>query len=108
MTRRITHYSLVTALLIVTIWMLAMPVLGADETTETTAPTETTAAEGGAGANTPEPAAPVTTVASPESTVDWTYRYLIPTGIVLAVLVVGVITVQYFLQVVRKRYRVNE
>jgi hypothetical protein len=39
---------------------------------------------------------------------DWTYRYLIPTLIALAVLVVIATTIQYFLQVVRKRYKVVE
>jgi phosphatidylglycerophosphate synthase len=35
----------------------------------------------------------------------WTYRFLIPTTLVLVVLVVVVTVVQYFVKVVRKRYR---
>jgi hypothetical protein len=37
---------------------------------------------------------------------DWTYRYMIPTGIVLAVLVIVMTTIQYFTRVVRRRYRI--
>lgn len=53
-----------------------------------------------------EPAVPVTTPPAVESTPDWTYRYLIPTGVVLAALIVLVTTVRYFTSVVRKRYRI--
>lgn len=41
-----------------------------------------------------------------DDTLSWTYRFLIPTLLVLAVLVVVVTVVQYFLRVVRRRYRV--
>ena len=53
-----------------------------------------------------EPAVPITTPTATETPLDWTYRYLIPTGIALAVLVIVVTTVQYFTSVVRKRYRI--
>ena len=43
-----------------------------------------------------------------EQNVDWTYRYLIPTLLALAAIVVIVTTVQYFLRVVRNRYKVVE
>ncbi len=39
---------------------------------------------------------------------DWTYRFLIPTGLALAALIVLVTSVKYFTDVVRKRYRVIE
>jgi hypothetical protein len=52
------------------------------------------------------PAVPVTPVAEADSLADWTYRYLVPTGLVLAALVVVVTVVQYFRRVVRNRYRV--
>ena len=53
-----------------------------------------------------EPAVPITTPTATETQLDWTYRYMIPTAIVLAVLVIVVTTVQYFTSVVRKRYRI--
>ena len=55
-----------------------------------------------------EPAVTVPVVTPDAGPDDWTYRYLIPTLIALAVLVVIATTVQYFLQVVRKRYKVVE
>jgi hypothetical protein len=55
-----------------------------------------------------EPAVEVTTPPADAGTADWTYRYLVPTGIVLAVLVVLATTGQYFTNVVRKRYRIVE
>lgn len=40
--------------------------------------------------------------------VDWTYKYLIPTLAALALVVVIFTTVQYFRQVVQRRYKVVE
>ena len=40
--------------------------------------------------------------------VDWTYRYLVPTGLALAAIIVLVTAVKYFTDVVRKRYRIVE
>jgi hypothetical protein len=37
---------------------------------------------------------------------DWTYRYMIPTAIALAVLIVLLTAVKYFTDVVRRRYRI--
>ena len=51
------------------------------------------------------PAVEVTVPAPDVAAADWTYRYLVPTGIALAVLVVIATTGQYFTDVVRKRYR---
>jgi len=55
-----------------------------------------------------EPAVPITTPPPSDSTLDWTYRYLIPTALALAVLVILITSIQYFTQVVRKRYRTVE
>ncbi len=55
-----------------------------------------------------EPAVPVTTAPPSIENPDWTYRFLVPTGIALAILTVLVTTVRYFTNVVRKRYRVVE
>lgn len=41
-----------------------------------------------------------------EVTPSWTYRYLVPTFLVLGVLAVVGTVVQYFIKVVGKRYRV--
>lgn len=37
---------------------------------------------------------------------DWTYRYMIPTALALAVVIVLLTAVKYFTDVVRKRYRI--
>lgn len=54
------------------------------------------------------PAVEVTTPPPEIAAADWTYRYLVPTGIALAILVVIATTGQYFTNVVRKRYRIVE
>ena len=43
-----------------------------------------------------------------EAQADWTYRYLVPTGLALAVLVAVLTSIRYFTNVVRKRYRIVE
>ena len=47
---------------------------------------------------------------SPEQVedIDWTYRFLIPTTVAIATLVILGNVVQYFRQVTRKRYKVIE
>lgn len=55
-----------------------------------------------------EPAVPVTTPDTIEPVPDWTYRYMVPTGIVIALLIAIFTCVQYFTRVVRKRYRIVE
>ena len=71
-----------------------------EETTTTTGGGTTTTAV------TVVPAVPVTPVAEADSLADWTYRFLVPTGLVLAALVIVVTVIQYFRRVVRNRYRV--
>lgn len=83
-------------------------------TTTTGASSATTVAEGaattgGETATTLEaivPAVSVEVTEPPETQPDWTYRFFIPTLLVLAALVVIVTVVQYFTRVVRNRYRV--
>ncbi|MCZ6662089.1 MAG: hypothetical protein O6951_04090 [Actinobacteria bacterium] len=55
-----------------------------------------------------EPAVPITIPDESETQLDWTYRFMIPIGLVLAVVVIAVTSVQYFTSVVRKRYRIVE
>jgi hypothetical protein len=69
-------------------------VAGTNETSETTAPTVTI-----------EPAVPVETAPAANAAPDWTYRFFIPTLLVLAALVVIATVIQYFTRVVRNRYR---
>ncbi len=83
-----------------------VPALATEGTEETEAQTSTTVSEEPAPTSGIEPAVPVTTPEPTEALPDWTYRYMIPTGIVLAVVVIVMTTIQYFTRVVRKRYRI--
>ena len=61
------------------------------------------------GVTTGEPIVPAVSVEvteAPEAQPDWTYRFFIPTLLVLAALVVIGTVIQYFTRVVRNRYRV--
>lgn len=55
-----------------------------------------------------EPAVEVSSDQTPAKQADWTYRYLIPTGLALAVIIILLTAVKYFTDVVRKRYRTVE
>jgi hypothetical protein len=82
--------------------LVVTPALG----TEGEEQTSTTVADEPAPTSGIEPAVEVTTPEATESLPDWTYRYMIPTGIVLAVVVIVITTIQYFTRVVRRRYRI--
>jgi phosphatidylglycerophosphate synthase len=99
MARRLLAVALVTSV----VALLSLP-LGATTTTE--AGTETGTTEATTPAVTIVPAVPVDTTPVPETNPDWTYRFFIPTLLVLAVLVVIVTVIQYFTRVVRNRYRI--
>lgn len=104
------------ALLTGLIMLAAMVPVMATTTTSAEGATATTAAGGAtatsgaeATTTTAEPIVPAVSVevTQPlEAQPDWTYRYFIPTLLVLAALVVVVTVVQYFVRVVRNRYRV--
>jgi len=101
------RFSRIAILLVLIGAHAALAVLPALATEGTEEPTSTTVAEEGpAPTSDIEPAVPVTTPSQTEDLPDWTYRYMIPTGIVLAVLVIMVTAVQYFTRVVRRRYRI--
>lgn len=51
------------------------------------------------------PAGPEEPSATP---VDWTYRYIVPTGLALAAIIILITAIKYFTDVVRKRYRIVE
>lgn len=69
--------------------------------TDSTAPAE----EPAVVVDIPEPAVEVNPAAPAEVEQAWTFRYLIPTSLVIALLVVVGSIVAYFLKVVRTRYR---
>lgn len=82
---------------------LALPLAA----TTTTAPTATTGAGGTATtAGVIVPAVSVEVTEPLATQPDWTYRFFIPTLLVIAALVVIATVVRYFTNVVRKRYRV--
>lgn len=92
----------VLSLVALAVLLLALPALGQEEGTDQ--PTDTTVA-------TVEAKTPAVVVEEPPPAVvqqPWTSRYLIPTGLVLAALAVFATVVQYFLRVVRTRYKVVE
>lgn len=70
------------------------------------------AAPGLAGATAPtdiaQPFIEIQEVEAEEETLDWTYRFLIPSVIALTILLIGGTVVMYFVRVVRGRYRVVE
>ena len=102
--KRFSRIALLLIVLGAFLALVAAPAGATDETSETTVPAETE--ETVPATSGVQPAVPVTTPDATEAPLDWTYRYMIPTGIVLAVLVSVVTTVQYFTSVVRKRYRI--
>ncbi|MGA7270335.1 MAG: hypothetical protein WB239_04610 [Acidimicrobiia bacterium] len=99
--RRLPAFVLILTILLV----MGLPVLAQEAPTDTTAATTATTVASGPA---PAPAVPAAQPAAETGPDDWTYRYLIPTLLVLAALIVIVTTVQYFMQVVRKRYKVVE
>lgn len=54
------------------------------------------------------PAVPVENEEAAEEQAEWTYRYIIPTGLALAAIIVLFTAIKYFTDVVRKRYRIIE
>ncbi len=54
------------------------------------------------------PAVPIDTEEAAEAQADWTYRYIIPTGLALAAIIILFTAIKYFTDVVRKRYRIVE
>jgi hypothetical protein len=82
---------------------LSLPLLATNEGGGQETPTETTIVTTDI-----QPAVEVTLPPETPAKADWTYRYLIPTGIALAILIVVATSGQYFANVVRKRYRIVE
>jgi len=96
------HRRLISSVLLVAVFALPGVAIAQEETEETTA---TTAATEGTFLM---PAVSVPPVVDDEVEAPWTTKFLIPTSLVLAVLAVFVTVVQYFIKVVRNRYKVVE
>lgn len=90
------------------ITFLALPAFSAEEEAPVDTVTQTTVAEEQSGVVDVAPAVTVPPAAEDDATADWTYRYLIPTLLALAIVVVVATTIQYFMRVVRNRYKVVE
>jgi hypothetical protein len=81
--------------------LMAVPAFAQDEE-ETTEPT--TVSE----SSDLEPAVPIPDEEPLEAVPDWTYRYMIPTTLALAAVIILLTSIRYFTDVVRKRYRIVE
>lgn len=92
----------------VVVLLLALPSFAAEEPATEDTVTESTVVEEQSGVVDVAPAVTVPPAAEDDATEDWTYRYLIPTLLALAIVVVVATTIQYFMRVVRNRYKVVE
>jgi hypothetical protein len=101
-----TRLSLLAALIGISLSLGAPLVAHAAETETTMASTESSVAQGGAPAK--PPAVSIVEEAAPEELQPWTVRYLVPTSVLIAGLLIFGTVVQYFLQVVRTRYKTVE
>ncbi len=81
-------------------FVLALPAMAQEDGSTTTTST--------APAQNLTPAVPIEPPVDTPAVLDWTYRFLIPTGLVLAGLVILITSIRYFTNVVRKRYRIIE
>lgn len=90
-----------TLLLILSVTALA----ASEESDEAPADASTTTVAPSSGL---DPAVVVTDEEAIAADADWTYRYLVPTGLLLAVVVAIFTSIRYFTNVVRKRYRIVE
>lgn len=94
---RILVALLTLAMLVV---LLTLPAIGQDEGTDPAPTSEETVAPSGL-----EPAVPIPAEVPTETIPDWTYRYMIPSTLVLAAAIILFTSIRYFTNVVRKRYR---
>lgn len=106
--KRTRRRSILLALLALMAFGFAIPALATEETEEPALISEEPAEEAVPTNADMEPAVEITTPPASDTALDWTYRYMIPLGIVIAIIVVIVTSVQYFTNVVRKRYRIVE
>lgn len=84
--------------------LFALPVSGQEEGGDEAGTTTTTVSPSSGLA----PAVEMADQEAIEGQPDWTYRYLVPTGLLLAAVIALVTSIRYFTNVVRKRYRIVE
>ena len=105
--RRLARTSTLLAVVALLVAGLAVTGLaaeeGAEEGVEGSTTTTTVATDSGL-----EPAVDLSEEPTEPPQPDWTYRYMIPTALVLAAVIVLVTAIRYFTDVVRKRYRIIE
>ena len=100
----ITRFG-VLSLLVLLLSMLAVPAMAAESGTETEeATTETTEAVDFEYL----PAVVIDEAPPDPAEQPWTTKFLVPTGLALAAIAVFVTVIQYFVRVVRSRYKVVE
>lgn len=102
---RLGRNSLLILLVGILVAAFSLTVLAAEEGGEEGAGEEATTTTIDSGLT---PAVPVDTEAPEEAQADWTYRYIIPTGLALAAIIILFTAIKYFTDVVRKRYRIVE
>ena len=86
--------------------LFALPAMGTDDEDGATPEPISEETEEGSSGITPAVEIPEEDESAPVP--DWTYRYLVPTGLALAVVIILITSIQYFTSVVRKRYRIVE
>lgn len=104
--KRIARITAALLALSTLVLVFSVPVFAAsEETEEAPADASTTTVAPSSGL---DPAVEVTDEEPEATQADWTYRYLVPTGLLLAVVVAALTSIRYFTNVVRKRYRIVE
>lgn len=102
--KRIRHIATAILAIGALVVLFALPVLGQEEGGDETSTTSTTVSPSSGLV----PAVEIADQEQIEAQADWTYRYLVPTGLILAVVVALLTSIRYFTNVVRKRYRIVE
>ena len=99
---RPTSFALVSLFVL----LAAVPALAAESPTDTTAPAQQDSA--GQVQSGYEAAVPVDAPAATDVVQPWTTKFLVPTGLLIAVIAIFATVVMYFMKVVRTRYKVVE
>lgn len=102
---RIGRNATLAALIGLMVVGLSLTVLAAEEGGDGSGGTEVTTTTLASGLT---PAVEMNEVEGVPAQEDWTYRYMVPTALALAVVIVLVTAIKYFTDVVRKRYRIIE
>ncbi len=106
MSTSILRRSFAVALLVGLLLSLTLPVLATAESDTTEQAPAETVGETPAPADLPEPAVPIEPAPEEEPTPEWTFRFLVPTSLLIGGLAVIGTTIAYFVKVAKARYRV--